>query len=68
MGLGETFTVSDSARSSRGFLRRETFGFPQVYAVVHQGSANLRFSAVGIVWNSLDSLGDITLDIPTCIT
>ncbi len=35
-------------RPSRG----ETFGFPQVYAAVHQGSANSRFSAVGFIWIS----------------
>ncbi len=46
----------DNAARRRGSLRRETFGFPQVYAAVHQGSANLRFLAVGIIWNSLDSL------------
>ncbi len=37
-------------------LRRGRFGFPQLSAGMHQGSANPRFSGVGFIWNSLDSL------------
>ena len=37
-------------------LRRVTFGFPQLSAAVHRGSANPRVSGVGLIWNSLDSL------------
>ena len=36
--------------------RRETFGFPQVSAGEHRGSAKTGFSAFGFPWNSLDFL------------
>ncbi len=45
-----------SAKPGSTSLQPETFGFPQVSAGTARGSANLRFSGVGLSWISLDSL------------
>ncbi len=44
------------ALKRRRSLWREIFGFPQAYAAGPRSSATMRFSRVGLIWISLDSL------------